>query len=185
MIGIQAKEIKIVDIDSLIPNPKNNNRHPVEQYERLKKIIKKTGFRVPIEVSNRSGFVVCGHLRLEVAKQLDMKQVPVIYQEFENEAIEYAHMTAENEIARWSELDKHAILTEVHSDNFEIDFDLLGLSFDIQKLDLNIDMPDDLDESDQPEKEKKYLLEIQLPNEMELRDLYDDLTSKGYMVKEK
>ena len=35
------------------------------------------------------------------------------------------------------------------------------------------------------EKENKYLLEVQLHNELDLRDLYDDLISKGYTVKEK
>lgn len=125
-VVIQSKEIKLVDIENLIPNPKNNNRHSVEQLERLAKIIKRQGFRVPIEVSNQSGFVVCGHARLEIAKTLGMKQVPVIYQDFETPAIEYAHLTAENEIARWAELDRQAVYNEL--ENLEIeDIDLLGI----------------------------------------------------------
>jgi hypothetical protein len=34
-----------------------------------------------------------------------MTEVPVIYQDFASEAEEYQHMTADNEIARWSEFD--------------------------------------------------------------------------------
>lgn len=34
---IKAEEIKIVEIDSIIINPQNNNNHPREQIEQLKK----------------------------------------------------------------------------------------------------------------------------------------------------
>ncbi len=129
-VKIQAKEIKMVSIDSLIPSPKNNNKHPKEQKDRLKKIIKNTGFRVPIEVSNRSGFVTCGHLRLECAKELGMQEVPVIYQDFKDEATEYAHLTAENEIARWAELDMDMVKIEMKDLDFDMDF--LGIeNFDL------------------------------------------------------
>lgn len=129
-IKIEAKEIKMVDVEMLIPNPKNNNMHPPEQYERLKKIITRQGFRVPIEVSNQSGFIVCGHLRYEVACQLGMKQVPVVYQDFETPALEYAHLTAENEIARWAELDKHSVLSEL--ENIDLDIEMLGIEDNLE-----------------------------------------------------
>lgn len=151
-IKIEAKEIKMVDVEMLIPNPKNNNMHPPEQYERLKKIITRQGFRVPIEVSNQSGFIVCGHLRYEVACQLGMKQVPVVYQDFETPALEYAHLTAENEIARWAELDKHSVYTELK--NLELDdIELLGLEDfeipDIEELDPQTD-EDEVPEVEHP-----------------------------------
>jgi len=141
-IKIEAKEIKMVDVELLIPNPKNNNRHPPEQYERLKKIVSRQGFRVPIEVSNQSGFIVCGHLRYDVACQLGMKQVPVVYQDFESPALEYAHLTAENEISRWAELDKHAVYTELKDLDLD-DIELLGLEDfelpDVEELDPQTD----------------------------------------------
>jgi DNA modification methylase len=149
-IQVQSKEIKMVDVDKLIPNPKNNNSHPPEQIARLEKIIKRTGFRVPIEVSNRSGFVVCGHARIEVAKNLGMKSVPVIYQDFESEAIEYAHLTAENEIARWSKLDMDAVYTELESLELD-DIELLGLEeFELPDIDV---LDPQTDEDDVPEVE--------------------------------
>ena len=42
---IKSKEIQIVDIDSIIENPKNPNSHSEEQIERLSKLIKNSGFR--------------------------------------------------------------------------------------------------------------------------------------------
>ena len=56
-------------------------------------------------VSNRSGFVVKGHGRLLVAKELGAKQVPVDYQDYESEASEYADLMADNKIQEFSELD--------------------------------------------------------------------------------
>ena len=55
---------ELVDVSKLVPNPKNNNKHPKEQIERLAKIIDFQGQRTPIVVSNRSGFIVKGHGRL-------------------------------------------------------------------------------------------------------------------------
>lgn len=124
---IKSKEIQIVDVDSLVPNPKNNNKHPKEQIERLAKLIKYQGFRNPLVVSNRSGFVLCGHGRIEAAKMAGLKQVPVMYQDFENEAQEYAYLTSDNAIASWSELDLSAVNTEMLDLGPDFDIDLLGI----------------------------------------------------------
>lgn len=134
---IKAKEITFVDIESLIPNPKNNNKHPKEQIERLSKLIKYQGFRNPLVVSNRSGFVLCGHGRIEAAKLAGMKKVPVMYQDFENEAQEYAYLTSDNAIASWAELDLSAVNSEVLEMGPDFDIDLLGIE------DFVIDMSED------------------------------------------
>lgn len=116
---------ELVEIHKLIPNPKNNNRHSIEQIERLAKIIDYQGMRAPIVVSKRSGFVVKGHCRLSALQKLGWEKAPIDYQEYESEAQEYADLTADNEIARWSELDMH----QVHVDMAEMDLDIemLGL----------------------------------------------------------
>lgn len=58
----------IVAIEKLIPNPKNPNTHPDAQIQALGRIIRQTGWRAPITVSKRSGFIVKGHGRLAAAK---------------------------------------------------------------------------------------------------------------------
>lgn len=125
---IKSKEIQIVDVDSLIPNPKNNNKHPKEQIERLAKLIKYQGFRNPLVVSNRSGFVLCGHGRIEAAKLAGLKEVPVMYQDFENEAQEYSYLTSDNAIASWSELDLTMVTDQLTDFGPEFnDLELLGI----------------------------------------------------------
>lgn len=69
---------KIVDVATLVPNPKNPNQHPDAQIQLLGRIIRQTGWRQPITVSKRSGFIVKGHGRLSAALLEGMKQAPVI-----------------------------------------------------------------------------------------------------------
>jgi len=122
--------------ERLKPNPKNNNRHTVLQIERLAKIIQFQGQRSSIVISNQSGFIVAGHARLEAMKELGWKQVAVDFQDFENEDQEYAHMTADNEIARWAELDFSLLNSEVPGLGPDFDIELLGLkNFEIEPLD--------------------------------------------------
>lgn len=128
MIEIKCTQdgFKLVPIEKIVQNPKNNNRHSVEQIQALEKLIKAHGFRTPLTISNRSGFLVAGHGRLEAAMALRMTELPCIYQDFANEAEEYQHMTADNEIARWAELDYQNVydtLKEIP----EIDTELLGI----------------------------------------------------------
>jgi len=124
---IKTKEIKIVDIDLLTENPKNNNTHPDDQIERLAKLITHTGFRNPLVVSNRSGFVLCGHGRIAAAKKAGMKELPVIYQDFKDEAEEYAYMTADNAIHNWSSIDLAKVNSEMLDLGPDFDIDMLGI----------------------------------------------------------
>ena len=131
---------ELVDVDKLVPNPKNNNRHPKEQIERLAKIIDFQGQRSPIVVSTRSGFVIKGHGRLEAIKLLGWEKAAVDYQDYESEAQEYADMTADNQIATWAEFDTQALLDELP--NLDIDTDMLGI-LDMPKIeDCETEMPD-------------------------------------------
>lgn len=115
-------EIKWVDPNKLKPHPKNNNRHSVEQIERLAKIIEYQGFRSPITVSNQSGFIVTGHARQEAALLNGLTKVPVSYQDFADDEQEYAHMTADNEVARWAELDWQEFKMETKGMSIDPDF---------------------------------------------------------------
>ena len=81
-IKCKAENFKLVPIEQIVPNPKNNNRHSIEQINAIAKLIKAHGFREPLTISNRSGFLNCGHARLEAATNLGMTEVPVIYQDF-------------------------------------------------------------------------------------------------------
>jgi ParB-like chromosome segregation protein Spo0J len=153
MSNIEATEIKIVNVDKLRPNPKNRNIHPNEQIKRLEKIIKYQGFRSPVVVSNRSGFIVAGHGRLLAAKNLGFTEVPVIYQDFSDDDQEYAHGVADNAAALWSQLD----LSGINLDLADLDpsFEIDNLGIKDFTLDLNEREFNPLAESKKDEQEIK------------------------------
>lgn len=124
---------ELVSVSKLVPNPKNANKHSTEQIERLAKIIDFQGQRSPIVVSKRSGFITKGHGRLMAMQKLGWENVAVDYQDYLSEAQEYADVIADNEIARWAELDREMLNIELK--NLDIDLDLLGiLDFKIEPL---------------------------------------------------
>ena len=123
---IYCSHTDIVATDSLIENPRNPNRHPEDQIIALAKIIRHQGWRNPIVVSRRSGFVVKGHGRLLAARMLGLDSVPVDYQEYENEAAEWADMIADNKIAELSNMDEQMLNTLMQELEGEIDLALTG-----------------------------------------------------------
>jgi hypothetical protein len=135
---IRANEIVIVPINKLIPHPENPNKHSSNQIDRLVKIIKYQGFRRPVTVSNQTGFITVGHCRVEAAKKIGMKSLPVIYQDYEDSTQEYADLVADNAIDEWSELDFSIINSKVPDLGPELDIELLGIN------DFEIDFADKL-----------------------------------------
>lgn len=134
-VVIRSHKIELVPTDSVKPNNKNRNKHPESQIERLVKIITHQGFRQPLIISNRSGLLVAGHGRLIAAKRLGMTEVPVIFQDFENEEMEYQAQVSDNAIALQAELDLAGINVDI-GELGPFDIELLGLeNFSVEVAD--------------------------------------------------
>ena len=119
---------EIVAIGELKPNPQNPNTHPEEQIKILADIIKQTGWRAPITVSTRSGYIVKGHGRLMAAKLAGFEAVPVEYQNFNSEDEEKAALLADNKIAEFSEIDSKLLAQMFEEFDFQSYGDLTGYS---------------------------------------------------------
>ena len=132
-VRIDCAHDQMVEIEKLVPNPRNPTRHPPKQIELLAKIIGAQGFRNSIVVSNRSGFIIKGHGRLEAAKVLEMNAVPVDFQNYENEAAEWADMIGDNRISELAEADEDELKSLLKELDGKIDLDLTG--FDEDSLD--------------------------------------------------
>lgn len=126
-VPVYCAHDKIVDTVKMVPNPANPNKHPDDQIKMLAKIIKSSGWRQPITVSNRSGYIVKGHGRLMAAQLAGLDQVPVDYQDYASEAEEYADLIADNRIAELAEID-NKMLADIFAeiDTGEIDLDQTG-----------------------------------------------------------
>ncbi len=126
-IPVYCRYDEAVDIEKVTGHPRNPNKHGDEQIALLAKIIKASGWRNPICVSNRSGFVIKGHGRLMAARVLGVTHVPVEYQDYATEAEEYQDMIADNRIAELAERDMGIIKDLLEElDTGANDMDLTG-----------------------------------------------------------
>lgn len=131
-IKVFCSHTEMRDPVSLVEHPRNYNTHPAEQIRLLAKIIKHQGWRNPITVSKRSGYVVKGHGRLAAAMLLKCEEVPIDLQDYKDEASELADMIADNRIAELAEADQDALkgllLDEAFND-FDIEITGYGQQF--------------------------------------------------------
>ena len=126
-MNILCKYDELVSPKSLKPHPKNRNKHPIDQIERLAKLIEYQGVRAPIVVSKLSGNIVKGHGTLMALQKLKTKEIPVVYQEFKDDDQEYAFLQSDNAIASWAELDFSGINLDVENIGPDFDIDWLGI----------------------------------------------------------
>ena len=130
--------------DEMVPtgqikeNPRNPNTHPDEQVELLARVISKAGWRAPITVSTRSGYVVRGHGRLMAARYMGLSECPVDYQDYDSDESEMQDLLADNKIAEMSIIDE-GIADRILSELAESGFDIELTGFEIPE----IDIPDD------------------------------------------
>ncbi len=124
---IRSKSIVMVPIDQIKLNPKNRNKHPQEQIDRLVEIIRYQGFRRPVSISNQTGFLSCGEGRYLAAQQIGLKEIPAIMQDYDSQDQEYADGVADNAIDKWAELDFSGINSDIGDLGPDLDIDMLGI----------------------------------------------------------
>lgn len=120
---------KLVEVKELKPNPKNPNQHNAKQISLLSEIIKGTGWRAPITVSKRSGYIVKGHGRRQAAIVGGIKYAPVEYQDYASEAEEHADLIADNRIAELADLSNEKLMEMIQDmDMGDIPVEMTGYS---------------------------------------------------------
>lgn len=132
---IESKEIKLVPLSEIKLNPKNRNKHPTDQIDRLIDIIKYQGFRRPVTISNLSGFLSCGEGRYLAAKKLKINAIPAMYQDYDSPEQEYADGIADNAIDKWAELDLTSIQNDLADLGKDFNIDVLGIkNFELDSI---------------------------------------------------
>ena len=127
-------EIKYIPIDNIKPY-KNNPRLNEDSVPYVMNSIKEFGFKNPI-ILDKNNVIVAGHTRLESAKRLDMKEVPVIYADDLTEEQVKAFRLADNKVAEKSMWDYTKLDEELDS---ILDIDMSMFDFDINTDDLELD----------------------------------------------
>lgn len=165
MIKIHCKYDDMLSVNDLKKkfHPENRNQHPKDQIERLAKILKYQGIRRPVSISNQSGKITTGHGRVMAADFMGMDSFPVVYQDYEDETMEYADVQADNAIAEWANLDLKGINADLEKIG-PMDLELLGIR------DFTVDFAEKLDPG---------CGEDEVPTEVPTRSMYGDIWQLG------
>lgn len=110
------------DPEKLIPHPKNWRKHPKGQAQALEGAIEEIGWIQDIIINQRTGRMIDGHLRAELAIKNKEKVVPVKYVDLSEEEEEKALLTLDP-ISMMAEADKDrlsALLQNITSDNEKV-----------------------------------------------------------------
>lgn len=133
---IRCSHAAQVDPKLLRPHEKNPNKHPPKQIEMFITILGYQGWRRPITVSKRSGYITKGHGAHEAAMAAGYTIVPVDYQDYDDEDQELADIVADNQLQRMSEMDTgklQDLLVQLDTGSFNME--LTGLeSVKIEKM---------------------------------------------------
>ena len=70
---------------NLLPNPRNWRGHPQRQQAALEQVIEEVGLVASVTVNKRSGHLVDGHLRVELALRRGEPTIPVTYVDLDEE----------------------------------------------------------------------------------------------------
>lgn len=123
-------EIKKANIADLKPAEYNPRKLTDEEYIRLKQSVEKFGLVDPILVNEnpeRMNIVIGGHQRLQIAKDIGMTEVPVVYLNLDETQEKELNVRLNKNTGRW-DWDKLA-------NNFDNDV-LLGIGFTETELGL-------------------------------------------------
>lgn len=148
----------------------NPRKHEKKQIQKLANCITKFGIFAPIVIDEK-GVVLAGHGRLQAARLLGLKEVPIICVEHLTETEKKAYMIADNRLTDESYFDNTLLginLEELIKENF--DLDLTGL--DTPEID-NIMFDFEIDDKPKPDKLDK------LPEESDV----EQLTRPGYLYR--
>ena len=119
--------ISYISISEIKPY-ENNPRQNKKAVEIVKNSIKQFGFKNPI-ILDKNNQIIAGHTRLEASKQLDYKEIPVIWADDLTEQQVKAFRIMDNKSQEFSDWDIEKLQIEFKDlEEYEFDTDLTGFS---------------------------------------------------------
>ena len=159
-------EIKLININDIIPYENNAKLHPPEQIEQIKKSILEFGNNDPIAI-DKYNVVIEGHGRLLALKELGYKEVEVIKLEHLTEEQRKAYTLIHNKLTMNTDFDMDLLMEELQ--NIQ-DIDMGEFDFDISIEEL----PDELEKEIEEENEK-FIIKITFDTYQDWLDKEDEL----------
>lgn len=173
---------KVLPIKNLIPYINNSRTHSDEQVNQIASSIKEFGFTNPILIDEQGG-IIAGHGRIMAAEKLSIAELPTITLEGLTESQKKAYIIADNQLALNAGWDMNTLKLELETLT-ELNFDLKLLGFEDDFLSELLNYEENITDSDDyAEDIDEILLIVQLNNEREQSDLYDELSARGFKLK--
>ena len=130
-----TSEMKMVEIDKLIPYVNNARTHSQEQVNKLRGSLREFGFVNPVIIDSENN-VIAGHGRLMAAKEEGLTEVPCVLVDYLTEAQKKAYILADNRYAQDAGWDEEMLRVEIEA--------LEGMDFDVSLTGFNEDEIADL-----------------------------------------
>jgi DNA modification methylase len=142
--------VTYLPLGSIVADPGNPRKHAREQIDAIARSIDAFGFNAPILV-DKSTRVVAGHGRLEAAKLLGLRKVPVIRLEHLSAQQAKAYMLADNKLtdrSSWDDAKVAIVLKELSE--ITLDFEIEDTGFETPDIDLRIQSLEEPDDAKDP-----------------------------------
>ena len=173
-----ARQIEVWPIDRLVPYQKNSRTHSQLQVQQIARSIQRFGFTNPILVDSEDG-ILAGHGRLAAARDLGLREVPVIVLDHLSQAERRAYLIADNQLALNAGWDTAVLQQEIAALSLaDSELDVLG--FDLDELNSILDGDFGTEEQEEEEADESFdrgqpLAIILEPQEMRLWRQVKDL----------
>jgi len=129
--------VETIAIDKLVSHERNARTHSKKQIKAIAKSIERFGFRNPVLATSENK-IIAGHGRVEAARTLGMKDVPVLrFDDMTPDEIR-AYVLADNQLAARAGWDQELLAIELQH-LVSIDFELEAIGFEMPQVDLILD----------------------------------------------
>ena len=150
-------QVKTVSIDQIKPyenNPRNND----DAVDAVANSIKEFGWQQPIVVDT-DGVIIAGHTRYKAAKQLKLKEVPIVVADKLTKEQVNAYRLADNKVGELANWDTKKLDDELQNLLDQIDMTDFGFDENIE-----FDPADDIDVDLETDDKDKKLIQVTCPN---------------------
>jgi hypothetical protein len=164
-------------IERLVPYEKNARTHSADQVAQIAASIQEFGFTNPILVASDDG-ILAGHGRLAAAKDLGLREVPVVVLDHLTPTQRRAYVLADNKLALNAGWDEEMLQQEIAALSL-VDFDLSLMGWSDDELAGLLDPEGIDDDAGHEGEEGKYTDKVDVPPyeitgpKPELEDIYD------------
>lgn len=140
-------QVELWDVTRPKPYAGNPRKLPEKAIKKVAASIKEYGFRSPVVVDEH-GVILAGHTRLEAAKSIGLKQVPVHVANGLTEAQARAYRIADNRVAQETDWLEDALKLELDA-LADLGFDLDLTGFDVPELNRLMHSEEDVERAEE------------------------------------